>query len=271
MWDFRRYSEDRWVIPNIRPPDHPSHALKTGFNEPGNVAGLPAPLLAAAAVCDDAPMANRLRQLAIAHIDNVFGRNPTGRHFCYDGVVDFEGVELGWFKEYQGGAGQLQSARGVLDGSPKETTYPFDPYAGDPGHTEGWVTFNTPWNASLAYLSLEETAVEVRDSTLSELVQKVSLPASDRQLAVVLKAPLNLDYDKVESGQVVVRTSRGDYVLLTVVEKTASSTDFVGSMHLKEGKIRTDHGIMPVKPGDVINVTYGLDCFQKTYSIDITR
>ena len=89
MWDFRKYSEERWIIPNIRPPEDPSHAFKTGFNEPGNVAGLPGPLLATAAVCDDPLTANRLRQLAYSHIDNVFGRNPAGRHFCYDGVADF--------------------------------------------------------------------------------------------------------------------------------------------------------------------------------------
>ena len=271
MWDFRKYSDERWVIPNIRPPDHPSHAVKTGFNEPGNVAGLPAPLLAAAAVCDDPLTAHRLRQLAIAHIDNVFGRNPTGRHFCYDGVSDFEGVELGWFKEYQGGAGQLQSARGVLDGSPKETTYPFDPYAGDPGHTEGWVTFNTPWNASLAYLSNYETEVEICDSALVQPVRTVSLHNTDYRLAVILKAPLNFDYDRVESGEVWVQTSSGDHLLLTVLEKTVNSTDFVGILVVEEGEIHTDDDRLQVRSGDVINVSYGLDVFRKSVSITTRR
>jgi hypothetical protein len=270
MWDFRRYSADLWVIPNILPPDHPSHAFEWGFNEPGNVAGFAAPALAASMVLDNEIVKKRLREIAVSHIDNVFGRNPTGRHFCYEATTDFEGVELGWFKEHQGFHGQLQTARGVLEGSPKETTYPFDPYAGDPGHSEGWVTFNTPWNVALAYLSNYETGVEIYDSKLTQSVQTVSLSSSDIRLGVVLDAPLNFDYDKVESGKVVVHTSRGDHLLLTVVEKTANSTDFVGRMYLDEGRIRTDQGMMPVKPGDVITVTYGLGFFQNAYSIDIT-
>ena len=270
MWDFRRYSNDLWVIPNVLSPDQPAHVFK-GFNEPGNVAGFPAPLLATSMVLNNKVINQRLQEIAMAHIDNVFGRNPAGRHFCYDAATDFEGVELGWFKEQNGFHGQLYTARGVLDASPKETNYPFDPYAGDLGHSEGWVTFNTPWNVALAYLSNYETEVEICDSTLSEPVQTVSLPASDWQLAVVLKAPLNMDYDKVESGQVVVRTSNGDHLLLTVVEKTANSTDFVGSIRLEKGKIRTDDDRVQVKAGDVITVTYGLGFFQKSYSIDITR
>ncbi|MFD0662548.1 golvesin C-terminal-like domain-containing protein [Thermocatellispora tengchongensis] len=39
MWDFRKYSDSLWIIPE--------------FNEPGNVAGLPAAALAAARVIDD--------------------------------------------------------------------------------------------------------------------------------------------------------------------------------------------------------------------------
>lgn len=270
MWDFRRYSEDLWVIPNILPTDHPSHVFK-GFNEPGNLAGFPASLLATAGVCDDPLTANRLRQLAFAHIDNVFGRNPTGRHFCYDGAADFAGVELGWFKEYQGGAGQLQSVRGVLDGSPKETTYPFDPYAGDPGHTEGWVTFNTPWNASLAYLSHYETGLEIYDSNLIQSVQTVSLSSSDIRLAVVLNAPLNFDYDKLESGEVVVRTSRGDHLRLAVIEKTSNSTDFVGRFVMESADVDEDDDRIQVRPGDIITVSYGWDVFQRSVSLSIVR
>jgi len=271
MWDFRKYSEERWIIPNIRPPEDPSHAIKTGFNEPGNVAGLPGPLLAAALLIDDPLTANRLRQLAFSHIDNMFGRNPTGRHYCYDGVADFEGVELGWFKEYQGGAGQLQSVRGVLDGSPKETTYPFDPYAGDPGHTEGWVTFNTPWNASLAYLSHFESDLEIYDSTLLQPVQTVSLSDSHNRFSVILKAPLNFNYEKSESGEIMVKTSRGDHLLLTVTEKNLNSTDFVGRLVMEEGEVNENDDSIQVRPGDIITISYGWDVFQRSVSMNIIR
>ena len=160
-WDFRRYSDELWVIPSIRPKDHPRYNPIIGFNEVGNIAGFPAPLKAAVNVLGNQDVAKRLNEVAIAHVDQIFGRNPTGRHFSFDGSLDFEGVDEGWFQEYQGGAGMLQKSRGVLDGTPKETVFPYNPYAGDPGHTEGWVTFNTPWNISLAYLSAEKTSVSV--------------------------------------------------------------------------------------------------------------
>jgi hypothetical protein len=271
MWDFRKYSEDRWVIPNIRPPDHPFHAFDTGFNEPGNVAGLPAPLLAAAAECNDALMANRLRQLAFSHIDNVFGRNPTGRHFCYDGVADFEGVDLGWFKEFQGGAGQLQSARGVLDGSPKETTYPFDPYAGDPGHSEGWVTFNTPWNITLAFLSSHETNLEVFDRSFIKPIQTITLGNEDRQIGIRLQAPLNFDYSKIESGEVMIKTSRGDSYRMTVYEKTPNDMAFTGLINFEEGRVDPGDDLLQVRPGDTITVSYGYDFFKKSVTIEVIK
>ena len=180
-------------------------------------------------------------------------------------------MELGWFKEYQGGAGQLQSVRGVLDGSPKETTYPFDPYAGDPGHTEGWVTFNTPWNATLAYLSHNETEVNICYSNLEQPVQTVSSSDSDNRVSVVLRAPLNFDYDKIESADVMIRTSRGDQLLLDVQEKNLNSTDFVGILVLEEGKIDDDDDRIQVRPGDVITVSYGWDVFQRSVSVKVIR
>ena len=271
MWDFRRYSNDLWVLPNILPPDHPTHALKAGFNEPGNIAGFPAPLLAASMVLNNKNVKQRLQEIAVAHIDNVFGRNPTGRHFCYEGATDFEGVELGWFKEHRGFHGQLWTARGVLEGSPKETTYPFDPYAGDPGHSEGWVTFSTPWNVALAYLSHYETGLEIYDSMLIQSVQTVSVSDSHVQLAVVLNAPLNFDYNKVESGEVTVRTSRGDQLLLTVMEKNLNSADFVGTLVMEKGEIDNDDDRIQVRPGDVITFSYGWDVFQRSVSLDIVR
>lgn len=270
MWDFRKYSNDLWVIPNILPTDHPSHVFK-GFNEPGNVAGFSAPLLATSMVLNNKIVNQRLQEIAMAHIDNVFGRNPTGRHFSYEGVTDFEGVELGWFKEHRGFHGQLWTARGVLEGSPKETTYPFDPYAGDPGHSEGWVTFNTPWNVSLAYLSHYETGLEIYDSKLIQPVKTVSLSDSDNRLVVVLSAPLNFDYEKVESGEVTVRTSHGDHLLLTVTEKTLNSTDFVGTLVMEKEEIDKDDDRIQVRQGDVITVSYGWDVFQRSVSINVIR
>lgn len=271
MWDFRRYSDDRWIIPNIRPPDHPSHATDTGFNEPGNVAGFPAPALAAARVVENQEIKYRLRQLAMAHLDNVFGRNPTGRHFSYDAETDFEGVEQGWFKEYQGGAGQLQSARGVLDGSPKETTYPYNPYAGDPGHTEGWVTFNTAWNAALAFLSTAD--VEVVTMGANFQFSKSSVGAG-QTAGIRLEAPLNFDYDELEKGTVQVKVNGEARRDLEVTEASLNSRFFQTTIEIQPEQASTsseDHRAIHARPGDIVTVSYGYGTFKKTKRIRVTE
>mgnify|MGYP005845642183 CR=1 FL=1 len=232
MWDFRRYSDDKWIIPSIRPESDPRFDPVTGFNEVGNVAGFPAPTLAAASVVDNQETRNRLKQLAISHVDHVFGRNPTGRHFSFDAALDFEGVEMGWFQEYQGGAGILQTARGVLDGSPKETLYPFNPHAGDPGHTEGWVTFNTPWNIALAYLSADVTAIEIYDKKFSEKITSIQ---PGRKIGIEVIAPLNFNYAKKERAQATIYF-KNQINSVGLEEVGYSSNKFRGIYEIPEGK-----------------------------------
>ncbi|GAA2878088.1 hypothetical protein GCM10010517_40000 [Streptosporangium fragile] len=247
MWDFRKYSADLWIIPE--------------FNEPGNVAGLPAAALAAAGVIDDAATAKALRRIAASHIDNVFGRNPADAHFSHDAATaeGFEGVERGWPKEYPPGrgAGELEEVRGVLDGSPKEASYPYDPNA-DLGYTEGWVAFNSAWNASLAQLSADRT--------------KLHAPAAiqpGQSLSVRLRAALNLDAAAVETGRVRVTTSGGDSETFTVTEAGKSSRDFVATPPTATGTVSADDGRLQVLPGQTITIRYGLDGFAKKVTVRV--
>lgn len=252
MWDYRRYSDQKWIIPGI----DPEHQSATGFNEPGNVAGFPAPALAAASVIRSKATQHRLEELAAAHIDHVFGRNPTGRHFCFDAPLDFEGVELGWFQEFQGGAGLLQTARGVLDGSPKETTYPYHPQAGDPGHTEGWVTFNTAWNTGLAYWSSAGTAVKVMDASFSNEISKVKKGGS---LGIEVVAPLDFNENKIEVGLAFVYMN-GEKHFVPLQEVSASSRQFRGIFQLSE--------TMEVKQ---MKVAYGYGWHAREQTIDVEK
>ena len=224
LWDFRRYSDEKWIIPSIRPETDPRFDPVTGFNEVGNVAGFPAPAIAASWIVINEKIKKRLKQLAIAQVDHVFGRNPAGRHFGFDSPLDFEDVEQGWFQEYQGGAGKLQRSRGVLDGSPKETLYPFDPYAGDPGHTEGWVTFNTPWNIALAYLSADKTAVKVYNNSFTEEINSFK---PGLKIGIEITAPLNFNYEKEESAEAIIYTDEKKH-LVELQEYGISSDKFRG-------------------------------------------
>ncbi|HMJ91320.1 MAG TPA: discoidin domain-containing protein, partial [Candidatus Acidoferrum sp.] len=63
IWDFRRYDlGEHWTIPKL--------------NETGNLVSFTACALAASWVVDDANTKRRLEEIAIAQMDNVFGRNP---------------------------------------------------------------------------------------------------------------------------------------------------------------------------------------------------
>lgn len=96
----------------------------TPKNEPGNQAGLQAAMYAAARVLkDDAETTNRLHALGVAAIDDLFGRNPTGTAAFYHFKRDFEGADLGWYKQYQGGAGRLEGCTAVIDANAPEFCY----------------------------------------------------------------------------------------------------------------------------------------------------
>jgi len=256
MWDFRKYSDTLWIIPE--------------YNEPGNVAGLPAAALAAARVIEDPAKQAALRRIAAGQIDHVFGRNPADAHFSHDAATagGFEGVERGWPKEYPpgSGAGELEEVQGVLDGSPKEASYPYNPEA-DLGYAEGWVAFNTAWNSSLAQLSVDQTAVSASGS-VSGLAPDVVAPADT--IDVRLRAPLNLDASAPEHGTVTIRTSGGDEEDVRVTETGPSALDFTGQISALPGETREGDGVLQLRPGDTVTVSYGLDAFAATTTLHVT-
>lgn len=247
MWDFRRYSDSRWTIPSF------TGGAAADPNETGNVAGFAAPALAAATLLGTGPTSERLRQIATAHVDILFGRNPTGRHATYRAATDewgFEGVELGWFSELQGGYGKLQGARGVLDGSPKNDHYPYNPQLGNIGWTEGWVTFNTAWNESLAWLAVANTTLRARDLH----GQPATRVPAGTPVSLTLQAPLNLDpaaLDTAELRLVVNGADRGTVPVRQAVENTDVLTGVL------------DLAALGAVPGDRVEVRYGYGDFTR--------
>lgn len=264
LWDFRMYSDGKWTIPDILYPNDPKFNPHGSFNEVGNVAGFPVPALAAAWALEqyraDDEKASRLRALATAHIDHVFGRNPTGRHYSYDAVRDFEGADLGWFREYDGGAGMLQTARGVLDGSVKEPAFPYDPYGGDPGHTEGWVTFNTAWMMAMAYQAADATRIEVFDEQWTNPVNETTRSG---RIGIRLYAPLNLDPTVQETATVQVSGgAKGEKVVIRLKEHALNGLYFDGMLAIDTLPFR-------VKSGDQLTISYGLAHFCKSVKFKV--
>ena len=213
LWDFRKLTDGDGVTPMGDKP--------TMWNEPGNVVGLPAALLAARPFIRDAATRTRLNELVASHFDAMFGRNPAGRHFSYDAPREIEGVEHGWYSFHKGGIGQLEKARFVIDGSPKNQHFPYNPQVGNIGWTEGWVQFNTAFNISLAYLAHAETLITLR--------------RDGDEIVVQLTAPLNFDYAKAETAEVVVTTATGATEILLVTEDSPNARTFSGRLPRPRG------------------------------------
>jgi hypothetical protein len=224
MWDFRKLTDgDQWT---------PSGEKRTMWNEPGNVVGFPAAVLAARPFIEDGAERERLTELVWSHFDNAFGRNPTGRHFSYDAPREIEGVEYGWYSYYDGGIGQLKDVPFVLDGAPKHVHYPYHPERGNYGWTEGWVQFNTAYNLSLAYLARAHT--------------ELSLEQDGGDLIVRLRAPLNFDATREEPVTLTIGGPRR--AELTLTETAPESPEHSGRIALDQ---------LGAGAGDTISVTYG--------------
>lgn len=237
MWDFRKYTDDGDWVP-------------AGWNETGNVLGFPAAILAAKSVLKEKEMHQELDRLAWAHFDNAFGRNPTGRHFSYDGPREIEGVDLGWYNAHHGGIGLLEPVRFVFDGSPKTNHYPNNPDIGNFGWTEGWVQFNTAFNTSMAYLAHDETEIEL-------------IKTDEQTLTVRLKAPLNFDENKVDHVQLQLQSSDGKMMKVLLTEEGKYSKYLSGEIRYKKRSLKHNKQKMKIKKGTILKVSYGLGYFEK--------
>ena len=249
MWDFHRYSDDRWTIPSFT-----GGGSGEDPNESGNLLGFPAAALAASTLIDDETTTARLAEIAQAQIDNIFGRNPTGRAAQYridDPEVAFEGLDLGWFSEYQGGYGLLQGSHGVFDGSPKNGHYPFNPGVANIGHTEGWVTFTTAWLESLAWRAYTSTEVSLDAS---------SVPVGGT-VGVSLRAPLNMDAAGGNTGEVLVSVNGGAPTAVTVTQTAVNGLDYAATLDLAS---------VGAEEGDTVTVSYGLGSFARSASFTVT-
>lgn len=224
MWDFRRLADDgNWT---------PTGTKHTHWNEPGNVVGLPAAILAAAPYVEDTETLARLNELVWSHMDNCFGRNPAGRHFSYDAPREIEGVEYGWYSFYPGGIGQLAQARFVIDGAPKHVHYPYQPDAGNYGWTEGWVTFNTAFNISLAYMARADI--------------ELTMEQEEDDLIIRLQGPIA--FNQTDNKPIRLKVAGKRTVEVSLNKESPESQTYVGKISLRE---------LQLKPGDTASTTYG--------------
>jgi len=149
MWDFRRYDLDaNWTIPKL--------------NDVGNIVGAPSILLAASWVVKDKALKSRLNELAVAHVDSVFGRNPRFAAAPHAPDNGFKGIERGWPKGYKKNVcARLELCRGSISSAPGTEMYPFNPKGGF-RHSEGWVNYGASWCMTLAYFEYDDQKKSAR-------------------------------------------------------------------------------------------------------------
>nr|WP_295871474.1 hypothetical protein [uncultured Chitinophaga sp.] len=232
-WDFRKYDDKdtSWTVPV--------------YNEVGNVAGFPASVLLAAAIEKDAAKKQRLEQIAFAHFDNLYGRNPLNAHAAHHPEKGFPGISKGYPKGYfDDVTARLELCRGALSCLPGSEMYPFNPQGKD-RHLEGWIAHNTAWNMSLAVLNWYDN-------------HPVSFTRTGEGLQILWEAPVTgtLPLTVFVNGE-----RRGEILL------KENGAAFKGILKAAPSSLLLGQESVAVKKGDRIDVAYGNGFLEKKMTL----
>ena len=244
LWDFRKYSQEEWTPP--------------GWNETGNILGFPAAIFAACGILTNKTLVQEMEMLAWSHIENAFGRNPTGRQFSYKGPEEVEGVDLGWYSRHKGGIGLLEDVQFVFDGSPKSFHYPNYPEVGDLGWTEGWVQFNTAFNMSMAYMANYYTDIILENK-------------GNGNYTIALTAPLNFDYKQTDVAKIKIVNQAGESLLVSLKEASPLAVKLVGLLQIKENRVVVGEKKLSLDKDDRIILTYGYGYFERRLVLPVSN
>ena len=142
LWDIRRFDDgEHWTIPKL--------------NDVGNWLATPGIALAASWVIDDPSLKSRMQEIAVSHIDAVFGRNPRLAAAPNKPEMGFPWIERGWPQSYKDNVcARLELCRSSISSAPGSEMFPFNP-DGTYRHAEGWVNYGAAWCLSLAYLEFD--------------------------------------------------------------------------------------------------------------------
>ncbi len=244
LWDFRKYDDANWTLPRFEGSKEHGGA---GWNEPGNIAGFPGLCFAVASVLPEAAQHARLEQLAAAHFDDLFGRNPLAAHSSERGPQDYRGVERGWPKKFsRNTCARIELCRGGLNSSCASEHYPFNP-GGAFRHCEGWVNFNTAFNVGLAYAMWHDTRLALRD----DAGQPVTQLKTGQAVQVHLRAPT----DHATQFSVTITNGKTEQKL-PLQAAAAAPWEHAATVKLSE-QPDGQPGTLVVKKGDALKFSYG--------------
>ncbi len=243
-YDFRRFGFFEnvylWTIPRFG--DESTNG-GSGWNEPGNVACVPGILTAMGSQSSDPAVRDRLDEIAVAHWDALFGRNPTGWHSSFNGPDDFVGVERGWQKDFNPNAGaRLHGVRGTLNSVATHEHYPNQFDSGFLRHAEGWTAFNAGFNVSLAMQCWDRAELLLTESTDT--------------LQINLVAPVLRP-----TATVYVTSGAGDLEKVVLVTDDTLGTRFSGSIGFDVTGAPVEEDGVLTTGGQEIAVEYGRGFF----------
>jgi hypothetical protein len=253
FWKYRVHSETEWAHPKTK--------------ELGGAPALGGSMFAVAHLLND----SRLRDLGWAQTDFVFGVNPVGTHLSHKSKerVDiggyWEGVEFGWPSAHPNGYGMLGKVRGTLDGSPLDKDFqksnvstanssndPVDLIGKDAYTTEGWSISNRGWQATLTFSTLGSHRIRVLDTAQKEIEQA----KQGQTITIELKAALNQDWNKAETGYVLMHFNNQPPQKIEVTE-TGTNTGLFRAKYTVPNKAK------------FLEISYGYLGFTKKTSLRI--
>jgi len=246
FWHYRKHSETEWAH------------LKT--KELGN-AGLGGSMFAISFLLND----SELRAIGWSQVNQVFGLNPAEAHYSNKSKERVElngywkGIEKGWPYAHPKGLGELGLVRGTLDGTPLDNMFPYNPKSDIEGinfayATEGWAVSNRAWLSTIVFSTLGSHELKVFDEAYENEVSQIE---SGMIVTIQLKAALNFDWEKTESGWVLIQVNDDDKFKVKVDEKDKNSGIFLAKFKLN----------YPAK--SIVKISYGYMGFEKQAVISI--
>lgn len=250
FWKYRKHSETEWAHPKTK--------------ELGGAPALAGSMFAISHLLND-PV---LRNIGWAQVDFVFGLNPVGAHLSNKSEERlkiggyWEGVENGWPQSLTHGYGLLGAVRGTLDGSPLDTQFPIEKVEGsNEGKvsgsyaTEGWGVSNRGWMATLSFSTLGSHHIKIFDSGYNKEIESVPF---GKKVVIELKAALNLDWNKVDKGWIVIDTGI-ETQKVAVVETNVNTGIFTASYKIPRNanikKVVAKYGYLGFEKIAVVNIT----------------
>jgi hypothetical protein len=241
FWHYRKHSDEEWAHPKTK--------------ELGNT-GLGGSMFVVAYLLKDP----KLRALGWSQVNQVFGLNPAEAHYSHkskerlDIKGYWKGIEKGWLYTHPDGFGQLGRVRGTLDGTPLDNMFPYKTNA-DISEinfayaTEGWAVSNRAWMSTVVFSTLGSHNLIVYDEAFEKEVTK---PKRGDIVNVQLRAALNLDFEKKETGWIHVQIDDQEPSKVQVYETNVNTGIFEAQLSLdypEKSRVHISYGYLGFKKG----------------------